>query len=116
MLLPLCEFPGKKAEISRVAWPRWYRYCLLVLSLAGLLVPGRFADLSLADDWPQVQAAGAVFGHSLQQWISVKFHIRIKQQMTYVNNATSKLLETGGSVIGDVLVSLSSLLLTWCLF
>jgi predicted PurR-regulated permease PerM len=48
---------------------------------------------------------------SLQHWISLKFHIRIKQQMTYVNTATSKLLETGSSVIGDVLVSFSSLLL-----
>jgi putative permease len=32
--------------------------------------------------------------------------------MTYVNNATSKLLETGGSVLGSAFLSLSSLLLT----
>ncbi len=64
---------------------------------------------NLADDWPQFKQQVLSSVNDLQRWISLKFHIRIKQQNTYVSNtATSKLLETGGSVLGDVVVSLAS--------
>jgi predicted PurR-regulated permease PerM len=85
---------------------------LLVGSLAGLLYLVGSQITNLTDDWPQFKQQVMSSVTSLQQWISAKFHIRIRQQMTYVNNATSKLLETGGSVLGDVAMSVSSLLLT----
>jgi predicted PurR-regulated permease PerM len=109
LLLPVCgfmerrlKFPRSVASLSSVL--------LLVLSLAGLLYVVGSQISSLAEDWPKFKQQVLTSVDSLQHWISVKFHIRIKQQMTYVNTATSKLLETGSSVIGDVLVSFSSLL------
>lgn len=111
MLLPLagflerrCRFPRSLASIVSVL--------LLVGSLAGLLYLVGSQISNLADDWPQFKQQVMSSVTSLQQWISAKFHIRIRQQMTYVNNATSKLLETGGSVLGNVAMSVSSLLLT----
>jgi predicted PurR-regulated permease PerM len=85
---------------------------MLVASLVGLLWLVGSQISNLADDWPQFKQQVMNSVTHLQQWISTKFHIRIRQQMTYVNNATSKLLETGGSVLGDVVLSFSSLLLT----
>jgi predicted PurR-regulated permease PerM len=111
MLLPLANFLERRFRFPRSV-AALVSVVLLVGSLAALLYLVGSQISSLADDWPQFKQQVLSSFTSLQQWISSKFHIRIRQQMTYVNNATSKLLETGGSVLGDVAMSLSSLLLT----
>jgi len=111
MLLPLANFFERRLHFPR-SLASLLSVLLLVCSLAALLYLVGSQISSLADDWPQFKQQVMSSVTSLQQWISAKFHIRIKQQMTYVNNATSKLLETGSSVLGDVVVSFSSILLT----
>lgn len=111
MLLPLANFFERRLHFPR-SLASLTSVLLLILSLAGLLYLVGQQITSLADDWPQFRQQVSTSVADLQRWISTKFHIRIKQQMTYVNNATSKLLETGSSVIGDVVVSFSSVLLT----
>ena len=109
LLLPVCGFMERRLKFPR-SMASLSSVLLLVLSLAGLLYLVGSQISSLAEDWPKFKQQVLTSVDSLQHWISLKFHIRIKQQMTYVNTATSKLLETGSSVIGDVLVSFSSLL------
>jgi predicted PurR-regulated permease PerM len=110
LLLPLCGLLERRLKFPRSV-ASLFSVLLLVLSLGGLLYLVGSQISSLAEDWPKFKQQVLTSVDSLQHWISLKFHIRIKQQMTYVNTATSKLLETGSSVIGDVLVSFSSLLL-----
>ena len=109
LLLPVCGFMERRLKFPR-SLASLSSVLLLVLSLAGLLYLVGSQISSLAEDWPKFKQQVLTSVDSLQHWISLKFHIRIKQQMTYVNTATSNLLETGSSVIGDVLVSFSSLL------
>lgn len=111
MLLPIANFLERRFRFPR-SLAALVSVLLLVGSLAGLLYLVGSQITNLADDWPQFKQQVLSSVTNLQQWISAKFHIRIRQQMTYVNNATSKLLETGGSVLGDVAMSVSSLLLT----
>jgi predicted PurR-regulated permease PerM len=111
MLLPLANFLERKLHFPR-SLAALTSVLALVLSLAGLLYLVGQQITSLAEDWPQFKQQVTTSAGDLQQWISTRFHVRIKQQMTYVNSATSKLLETGGSVIGDVMISFSSILLT----
>ncbi|HEY4335465.1 MAG TPA: AI-2E family transporter [Puia sp.] len=111
MLLPLANFFERRLRFPR-SLAALVSVLLLVCSLAGLLYLVGQQITTLADDWPQFKEQVTASVSDVQRWISTKFHIRIKQQMTYVNNATSKLLETGSSVIGDVVVSFSSVLLT----
>jgi predicted PurR-regulated permease PerM len=111
MLLPLANFFERRLHFPR-SLAALVSVLLLVCSLAGLLYLVGQQVTTLADDWPQFKEQVTASVSDVQKWISTKFHIRIKQQMTYVNNATSKLLETGSSVIGDVVVSFSSVLLT----
>jgi len=111
MLLPLANFFERRLHFPR-SLATLTSVVLLVLSLAGLLYLVGQQVTSLADDWPQFKEQVSTSIADLQRWISTKFHIRIKQQMTYVNSATSKLLETGGSVLGDVVISFSSVLAT----
>jgi len=111
MLLPLANFLERRCRLPRSV-ASILSVLLLVGSLAGLLYLVGSQISNLADDWPQFKEQVMSSVTDVQHWISAKFHIRIRQQMTYVNNATSRLLETGGSVIGNVAMSLSSLLLT----
>jgi putative permease len=107
LLLPLANFLEHKLRFPR-SLASLLSVVMLVLAMAGVLYIVGAQISSLAEDWPQFkqQIQGSI--NDLQLWISHKFHVRIKQQMTYVNNATSKLLESGGSVLGDVFVSFSS--------
>lgn len=110
MLLPLANFLERKLRFPR-SMASLLAVLMLIIALAGLLYLVGSQISSLAEDWPQFKQQVITSIADLQHWISVKFHIRIKQQMTYVDNATSKLLATGGSVLGDAVVSLSSLVL-----
>lgn len=110
LLLPLANFLERRLRFPR-SLASLLSVVILVLALAGLLYIVGAQISNLADDWPQFKQQVSTSVNDLQLWISHKFHVRIKQQMTYVNNATSKLLESGSSVIGDVFVSFSSFLL-----
>jgi predicted PurR-regulated permease PerM len=111
MLLPVAGFLEKRVRLPR-SLASLLSVLLLVISLAAVFYIVGSQISNLAEDWPQFkqQVLGSV--QDVQRWISTTFHVRIKQQNTYVNNATSRLLETGGSVLGSAVVSLSSLLLS----
>jgi predicted PurR-regulated permease PerM len=110
LLLPLANFLEHKLRFPR-SIASLVSVVMLVVALAAVLYVVGEQITNLADDWPQFKQQVLSSVNDLQVWISHKFHIRIKQQMTYVNNATSKLLESGGSVLGDVFVSFSSFVL-----
>jgi predicted PurR-regulated permease PerM len=110
LLLPLANFLERKLRFPR-SLASLLSVIMMVLALVGVLYIVGAQISNLADDWPQFKQQVLTSVNDLQTWISKKFHIRIKQQMTYVNNATSKLLESGGSVVGDVFVSFGSFIL-----
>jgi predicted PurR-regulated permease PerM len=110
LLLPLANFLERRLRFPR-SMASLVAVLLLVLAMIGLLYLVGSQISNLADDWPQFKQQVMTSVADLQHWISTKFHIRIKQQMSYVDTATSKLLATGGSVLGDAVVSLSSLIL-----
>ncbi|HMF70616.1 MAG TPA: AI-2E family transporter [Flavitalea sp.] len=66
---------------------------------------------NLANDWPQFQAQINLTFQSLQQWIEETMHINIKDQLKYVDKATSEVISSSSTVIGATVASLSSILL-----
>ena len=110
LLLPVANFIEKTFRFPR-SMASLVSVLLLISSLVGLFYLVGAQISNLADDWPQFKQQVLTSVNNLQQWISTRFHVRIKQQNNYVNNAVSKLMETGSSMIGDALVSLSSLVL-----
>jgi len=111
MLLPVANFLERRCRLPR-SLASLLSVLLLVLSIAALFYLVGSQISVLADDWPQFKAQVLGSVTDVQHWISTKFHVRIKQQNTYVNNATSKLLESGGTVLGSAVASVSSLLLS----
>src|ERR1700759_88047 len=110
LLLPLANFLERRLRFPR-SLASLMSVILLIAFLAGLLYLVGSQISNLADDWPLFKQQVLTTLGDLQHWISIKFHIRIKQQNTYIDNATSKLLATGSSVLGDTLLSISSLVL-----
>jgi putative permease len=111
MLLPLANFLERRLLLPR-SLASLLSVVLLVCSMAAILYLVGSQVSNLAEDWPKFKQQVTTSATDLQRWISGRFHIRIKQQNTYVSTATSKLLETGGSLLGNAVVSLSSLLLS----
>lgn len=110
LLLPLASFMERRLRLPR-SLSSILSVLLLLVSINFVLYMVGAQITTLTDDWPLFKQQVLTSLNDLQHWISAKFHIRIKQQNTYLDNATSKLLATGSSVLGDAVLSLSSLVL-----
>jgi predicted PurR-regulated permease PerM len=49
--------------------------------------------------------------NDLMDWIRSSFHVTRHKQLTFVTNTTNKVVDSGGSVVGATLLSLSGMLL-----
>jgi predicted PurR-regulated permease PerM len=110
LLLPLAAFLEKKLRFPRSAASA-VSVLLLLLAIAGLLVVIGSQIGHLARDWPQFKLQLGASVKDLQNWISVKFHVDLEDQMNYVDNAASHILNTGPAMIGGAVLSVSSVLL-----
>ena len=110
LLLPLASFFERKLRLPRSAASMLS--VLLFLGAVGLIIYVVGSQISnLASDWPQFQSQLGKSINSLQDWVSSTFHINERKQLTYVQTATTKIMASGTAVIGNTLLSLSSILL-----
>lgn len=110
LLLPLASFFENRLKLPRSAASMLSVVLLLSTILIVLYIIGSQLS-SLANDWPQFRSQMDVTLHNLQQWVSEHFQIDAEKQLSYVHSATDKALESGTTVIGATVVSLSSILL-----
>jgi predicted PurR-regulated permease PerM len=110
LLLPLAGFLEKRLRFPR-SLASLISVLLLIVSIIALFYLVGSQISNLADDWPQFKEQVMTSLTDFQHWISMKFHIRLKQQQTYIDNAASHILSTGSTMIGDTLLSVSSLVL-----
>ena len=110
LLLPLAGFMER-----RLRFKRGLASILSVLMLLGtvsLIVYVIAVQLSsLSDDWPQFKMQLNSSFTNLQHWVSDTFHIKVSKQLAYANTAMGKLLDSGTTVLGGTILSLSSFLL-----
>lgn len=110
LLLPLSNFFEKKLRL-----PRSMSSLLSILLLVGFvfgigyLVGSQISNL--ASDWPQLKNQVSQSVSDLQDWITSAFHVNASKQMTYINNTTKKIIESGTDVIGTTFGAISSLML-----
>lgn len=85
---------------------------VLTILLIGLVIYFVGDQLtSLGSDWPQFKEQLSNSIDKLQQWIYDTLHVRRKDQLNYVKDATGKLMDSGTVVLGATIISLSSMLL-----
>ena len=109
-LLPVAAFFEKKLKLPRSASSGLSVILLLAfISLILYFVGSQISEL--AKDWPMFKDSFSNTLNQLQNWVTIKFHIDVNKQMTYVHNETQKMLAQSAGVIGATVVSLSSVFL-----
>ncbi|AMR31934.1 AI-2E family transporter [Mucilaginibacter sp. PAMC 26640] len=110
LLLPLAQFLEFKVRLPRSAASMLS--VLMLLGAIGLILYVIGSQISgLAKDWPQFQLQLTKSVESIQDWVTNTFHVDARKQLTYVDTAKSKIMESGSSVVGATLLSLSGILL-----
>ncbi len=108
-LLPLVNFFEKRAHFPG-GMAAGVSVILLVIVLFSLFYFLGSQISRLAQDWPQFQSQMDVTIKNIQEWIDAKLNIGIREQMKYVNKATTQVINSSSSVIGTTVASLSSIL------
>jgi predicted PurR-regulated permease PerM len=110
LLLPLAGFFENRLRLHRNAASALSVLVLLLSVSAVIFLVGSQVS-TLSHDLPMLKQQIIASLHSLQEWISAKFHVNIEKQMAYVDSATSKIETAAPTVIGATVVSVSSVLL-----
>ncbi|MFT3701731.1 MAG: AI-2E family transporter [Agriterribacter sp.] len=110
MLLPAANFFEKKLRFSRTLSTFTSIFMLLGVILFLLYLLG--SQLStVADDWPVFKEQLMHTLDTTRTWLSHNMHIDSKKQITYIQDATSKIISSSTVILGTTVISASSLLL-----
>ncbi len=109
LLLPVAAWLERKLRFPR-SLSALASIILMLASVALIFYVVGSQVSGLSKDWPQFQAQLSKSLISLQAWISTTFNVNASQQLGYIHSATSKLMSSGTTVVGDTLLSVSSVL------
>lgn len=109
-LLPLVNFFERRLRFPGGA-AAGVSVILLLTALVSLLYFLGSRITNLAQDWPQFQQQIDETIQNLHHWIHNTMNIGVKQQMKYVNKATSQVLSSTSTIISATFLSLTSVLL-----
>lgn len=110
LLLPFATLLERKLKFPRSISSMFSVVVLIAVILLVLYLVGSQAT-NLASDWPLFKEQVTNSLASLQDWVSNQFHIDKSHQLQYLNDATSKILNSGTVVLGATVLSMSSLML-----
>jgi len=110
LLLPVATFFEK-----RLRFPRGAAGAAAVVSLIGILYGVMYLVGSqigsIANDWPMLKKQVGNSITQMQDWVQSSFHVDMEKQMDYVHKTTTKLMDSGGEVIGTTFGAISSLMI-----
>jgi predicted PurR-regulated permease PerM len=85
----------------------------LLIGLILLLLSRQVSSLS--DDWPQIREHVLTVYQNMQNWVRKTFHVSYRKQQSYIQEATSELLQNSRSIVGSTLGTFSSVLIKYVL-
>lgn len=110
LLLPIANFLENRLHFSRTG----ASIVAVLLFLTGLflLVYIIVMELtSMLQDWPLLKAQMRNLFYNIQLWLFNRWHIDLKKQLDYINNTMESLSHSGTAIVGQTVLSLSSLIL-----
>jgi putative permease len=110
LLLPLASFMERKFGFRR-GLASILAILILVAFISSIIYFVGMQISDLADDWPQFKIQLNSSLASIQHWIAIKFHINSYKQLTFLKSAANKALDSGTTVLGTTIISLSSFVL-----
>ena len=108
LLLPLSVFLENRFGMSR-ALSSFLALISLIVAIGGIMTILGSQLTALAQDWPAFKKQVLDATSALQQWISLKFHVDSAQQVSYITDSATEALNTGTTLIGHTLLSVSSI-------
>lgn len=109
LLLPFSVFLEHRFRL-----PRWASSMIalfsLIFAIVGIMTILGSQLTALAQDWPAFKQQVLTGTADLQKWISERFHVDSTQQMDYINDSAAKALNTGTTLLGHTLISVSSII------
>lgn len=110
LLLPFANFLESRWKLSR-AMSSLLALLSLVIGIVGVMTLLGSQVTQLAADWPAFQKQVITATLNLQKWISKTFHVEAHEQINYIAESATTALDTGTTLIGQTLLSVSSILL-----
>jgi putative permease len=110
LLLPLASFMERRFGFRR-GLASILAILILVTFISSIIYFVGMQISDLADDWPQFKIQLNSSLASIQHWIAIKFHINSYKQLTFLKSAANKALDSGTTVLGTTIISLSSFVL-----
>ncbi|WP_221391662.1 AI-2E family transporter [Dyadobacter sp. NIV53] len=110
LLLPFAGFLERKFKMPR-SLSSLVALLSLILGITGIVFILGTQLTALAQDWPAFKQQVLDGTADLQKWISVTFHVDSDDQINYISDSATKAVDTGTSIIGHTLLSVSSILL-----
>ncbi len=110
LLLPVAAWLETKLKFHR-SLAALCAVLLLLCCIAAILYVVAVQISSLADNLPQLKIQILSTIKDLQNWVTLKFHVEIIRQNSYMTNTASQILNSGPSIIGATVMSLSSKIL-----
>lgn len=110
LLLPLSNFLENKFKFPKgLAGGVSIIVFLLVASVVIYSLSTQIANLTR--DWPLLKTQLLKAFHDVQTWIEQTFNVTIVEQTEYIDKTTSRVISSGGSIIGNTVVGVSTFLL-----
>ncbi|MCW3089366.1 MAG: hypothetical protein JWP81_435 [Ferruginibacter sp.] len=110
LLLPFASALEKKFKFPRsVAASLSIVLLILFVYLLFYFIGAQLSNL--ADDWPVFKQTFTSSLADFQHWISHRFHVNMAKQINYINKATSGLVSSSTTIIGETVLSVSSIVL-----
>ncbi len=110
LLLPIATVLEKKLRLPRSLSSR--ASILLLIGFIGFIMYLVGSQISnLASDWPMLKSQVSQSLGDLRDWIQEAFHINASKQMSYLHSTTTKIMASGGDVLGQTFGAISSLML-----
>ena len=110
LLLPFAGFLERRFKLPR-SLSSLLALLSLILAIGAIMFILGSQLTALAQDWPAFKQQVLDGAADLQKWISATFHIDTDEQISYISDSATKAVNTGTTIIGHTLLSVSSILL-----
>ena len=111
LLLSVSNFMEKKLKFSRaIAGIVAVLLLIIVISAIFYALGSQIGDLG--KEWPLLKAQLGTLFSNIQEWLAKTFNLNVQKQTDYLNKSAEKVLNSGGSIIEQTVLSVSSLVLT----
>ncbi|MEO6136266.1 MAG: AI-2E family transporter [Ginsengibacter sp.] len=110
LLLSVSNFMENKFKFSR-ALAGIVSVLLLIVVISGIFYALGSQIGELGKEWPLLKTQLSTLFNDIQEWLAKTFNLNVQKQTDYLNKSAQKVLNSGGTIIEETVLSVSSMVL-----